>query len=1113
MGLDCQTLYRRGRLWAAIVVVMIVPLHFAPSPLPPITTYSDIATMQRAVRQGEPWAMIFLAERYRDGNQVAQDYAHADRLYRRALTLVEQHYGRSHPLLIPILAGQASLWQKQGDRILYNMADWPRIIAVYRRLLEINRRVCGTGHRQTGLVLDRLARSYHWNDQFRQAEAVYRRALVILERRCRRTDPAVASTMANLAWTLTKGLRDYAGAELILHRALALAERHLGPDHLTTAMVAEKLAWLSDRQCDYPATIALLQRVSAIRRKKLGDTSIELAKTLQNMGYVLQQIGDYGPAERCLHDALAICRRRLPKDHQYTAVVLDFLGCVVTAKGDWASAAAMHRQSLAVFRREFGRYHFQVGATLYHLGWALLGAGDYAGAEKVFRELVEIRRKICRGQDNPHLASAFENMAIVAQHHGDYARAEQLHRRCLEMRTRSLGQDHHFVGHSLRALAEIAMHHRDYRRARQLLHRAYLIQSRNVGERPQITKVLRQLGQVCFVLGDYAQAEDYYRRSCRINRNKLPAHHPDLAMAQHDLATVLLAVGRRQPAIELLRQSFRHHAVHLRDIFPLLTERQQQEFLNKDFHRALNTYLSALDQPQVYDNLLAYRGVTAYSLRQRRLIAADRQTGELPKQLHDARRYYAYLYLNPNPKLPPQVYRQVLDQALARKEQLERQLAHCLPHAAQKMYREQGVTVIRQNLAANQAIVDFVYYERIADWRRPDNRHKHLAAFVVTRERTVVRVELGAADAIDQAATAFRQSLLAAGGGADRYRAAGQRLYRLIWQPLVEYLAGKQLIHIVSDGKLAVAPLDAMVVPGTHPPAYLTERVAIAYLASPWDLVEYRQRPPQPGAGFLCLGAVAYGQRPPMVGGDKAGSTSRIGEKSQWRPLPGAQKEAEELVACYRDRFPRAEVKFLTGVNASETALYHQCAGKKYLHFATHGYYRRTGAAGGSQHKRGVKLLGNGPAQDSQPSTPASPLLDCGLVLAGANLPNRPGDIEDGILTGEELAGYDLRGCDLVVLSACESGIGAEQRGQGIAGLRLAAHIAGARTMLSSLWKIDDADTRLFMKAFYRRLWHDNMGKLQALRATRREWIDQDRRQRRGDQANIWAAFIISGQP
>jgi CHAT domain-containing protein len=145
-----------------------------------------------------------------------------------------------------------------------------------------------------------------------------------------------------------------------------------------------------------------------------------------------------------------------------------------------------------------------------------------------------------------------------------------------------------------------------------------------------------------------------------------------------------------------------------------------------------------------------------------------------------------------------------------------------------------------------------------------------------------------------------------------------------------------------------------------------------------------------------------------------------------------------------------------------------------------------------------------------------------GLVLAGANRPPQPG-VDDGLLTAEEVASLNLPGVELAVLSACETGLGPLAAGEGVLGLQRAFQVAGTRTVVASLWKVNDQATRALMERFYENLWSKRLSKLEALRQAQlsmlREGPDRGMEivgapKPAAPQRHppfLWAAFVLSG--
>lgn len=181
-------------------------------------------------------------------------------------------------------------------------------------------------------------------------------------------------------------------------------------------------------------------------------------------------------------------------------------------------------------------------------------------------------------------------------------------------------------------------------------------------------------------------------------------------------------------------------------------------------------------------------------------------------------------------------------------------------------------------------------------------------------------------------------------------------------------------------------------------------------------------------------------------------------------------------------------VTVLTGAQAVEEALLRDAAGKRFLHLAKHGFF-----------------LGScGDAED--------PLLHSGLVLAGAN--RADGDetgVSDGILTAEEIVATDLRGVELAVLSACDTGRGAVTVGEGVFGLRRALEIAGVRTAVMSLWPVPDRQARRWMVDFYRARVLESATARDAARRASMTLLSDLRSKELPAHPYLWTGFVVAG--
>ncbi|MBY0228601.1 MAG: CHAT domain-containing protein, partial [Gemmataceae bacterium] len=229
------------------------------------------------------------------------------------------------------------------------------------------------------------------------------------------------------------------------------------------------------------------------------------------------------------------------------------------------------------------------------------------------------------------------------------------------------------------------------------------------------------------------------------------------------------------------------------------------------------------------------------------------------------------------------------------------------------------------------------------------------------------------------------------------------------------------------------------------------------------------------------------------------------GLRRGWTALPGTAAEAEGVEKAFAAL--RGKATRLSKGEATAGAIRAALPRARHAHLATHAWYDLE--------------------KGKHAATGWHPLLLCGLAFAGAN--REPGEGEDdGLLTALEVSELDLSGLELAVLSACETGLGVIANGDGVMGMRRAFAAAGARSVVSSLWKVDDEATRVLMERFYANLWGRKMGRLEALAESQR-WMLREgkadpgvaRGMRRKDAPQpaedgrmppyYWAAFVLSG--
>ena len=342
-----------------------------------------------------------------------------------------------------------------------------------------------------------------------------------------------------------------------------------------------------------------------------------------------------------------------------------------------------------------------------------------------------------------------------------------------------------------------------------------------------------------------------------------------------------------------------------------------------------------------------------------------------------------------------------------------------------------------------------------------------------------------------------------------------------LWQPIAKHVEGAKIVLISPDGPLCRLPFAAL--PSADGKKYLLEEYMIAILPVPQMLPELlaprNNRPANWLPSMLALGDIDFDATPGLPQKTADWKPRRAGEAMNWQRLPATKGEILAIEDAFTKAIPKARFSLLRDALATEAEFRKQAPKFEYLHLATHGFFAP------KELKSALRLDDSDRAtsrldDDKLPRFVGHhPGLLSGIVLAGANKPAADGD--DGVLTALEVAELNLSKVELAVLSACETGLGETAGGEGVLGLQRAFQIAGARTIVTSLWKVDDDATRKLMERFYDNYWKKNMGSLESLREAQ-IWLLQEGPKRgivrademEGDRRSppyYWAAFVLSG--
>jgi tetratricopeptide (TPR) repeat protein len=876
-----------------------------------------------------------------------------------------------------------------------------------------------------------------------------------------------------------------------------------------------RLAVQLHRQGFSQQAIGLATRARALARQRLGPNHPLYATSLSNLAVFCQAIGEYAIALPLCRRAAEIRRAALGEKHPDYAASLNTLAVLYQRMGNFSDALPLCRQAAEICRNVLGEKHPDYAQSLNILAVLYQAMGNLSDALPLCRQAVEIRRTVL-GENHPHHAQGLNNLAVLYQAMGDHTAAFPLCRRAVEIYRTALGEKHPDYANSLNNLAALYAATGRPSEALTLMEQAASIDDRTIGQVLAIGSDRQRIAYLKGVLYRLYQSLSLVQQ-----------HLTDSPAAVR--AALDLVLRRKAVAAEAL--ATQRDAV-LGGKYPALGPRLHE--------------VAAL-RMQIARNALAGPGPEGLEY-QRRLLAewnARKETleaelaGQIPElnmeqQLRAADRRAVALGLPEGFALVEFVHFLPFDFRAVpargeRRWKSARYMAFVLPGGAPDEVR---MIDVGEAKPIDQMIDDF---------------RAGVIAEAGHGRNMARRREGGYPSAENNAGSALRavlfDRLTPAFGGHTRLLIAPEGgLTRLPFEvlPTVE---GRRLLdnyHIsyLSCGRDVLRFGAAATGQPGRPlviadPDFDLEIVPNQGLA-PAEVVFWPRRPGRdeklPAPSMPPVVRVDYG--PALSGrGERAPATAM-------QPVPGPATGADPAVRRSRElerdrrayhfhrlRGTRAEGEWIAsrlgvspwvGATALEGRLKSVCRSPLILHLATHGFFLPDQPGDPDREGRDLgfdlgELSGEwgGPDRLSGPMM-EDPMLRSGLALAGANTwlraGNLPGEAEDGLLIAEDVTGLDLLATELVVLSACETGLGQVHVGEGVFGLRRAFVLAGAKTLVMSLWKVPDDQTRELMEDYYRRLLAGE-GRAEALRQA------QLAMKAKYPEPHYWGAFICQGDP
>ena len=955
----------------------------------------------------------------------------------------------------------------------------------------------------------------YYRGDMQAARDYYNSALSIRERLAPNTVD-VANSLTNLG-SVAYNRGDMQAAQEYHSRALTLRER-LAPNSLSLASTLNSLGAVALKRGDLEATQDYFSRALAVR-ELLAPNSVDIANSLNNLGAVSKDRGDLQAAQDYHSRALAI-RDRLSPNSADVAISLNNLGTLARDRGYLKAAQDYHSRALAI-RERLAPNSADVASSLNHLGNLARDRGDLQAAQEYHARALAIRERLSPNSLN--VATSLHNLGTVVASRGDLQVAQELFERALAIRER-LAPNSLLIANCLVSLGNVAWHRDDLQVAQDYYNQALAIHERLGPNSSRVADLLNNLGETAAKGGDAQAAEGYYERALAIWERIAP-HSLHIAIGLNNLGNIALQERRFSDA--------RSHFIRAVDI----VERYRQQILFTEARALLvaqhtgpytglmRAYLGLNDPPAAFataerararsllENLTEARaeirqGVDATLLKRERLLQeqlndkADRQTQVLSGQHTDEQAAAA---------------KKELDALLVQYQEVQAQIRAKSPrYAGLTQPQPLGLQEIQQQvLDKDTLLLEYVL----------GDEGSYLFAVTPSSIRSF---ELPKRAEIEQASRRVYDLLLARQpvrgetvsqrqaridkADAD-YPAAAAALSQVVLGPVAGMLSDQRLL-IVADGALQFVPFGVLPVPGIRGQGSgigektINQRASNCSLPDPCPLIADHEIVSLPSASAMAvMRRELQGRKPaeklvavladPVF--DPEDPRLKLAQQTpSSQPtaaaLPAELDRAIRSVGLFNDRGSLSRLPFTREEAEAILAVAPAGQGTKAIDFKAS---RATATSAELGHYRIVHLATHGLLNTERPEL-------SGIVLS---LVDEHGKPQDGFLRLHEVYNLNLP-AELVVLSACQTGLGKDIKGEGLVGLTRGFMYAGAKSVLASLWNVNDSVTAQLMKQFYQAMFVNGLPPAAALRAAQvKMWKRKSSRS-----PYYWAAFVLQGE-
>ncbi|MDQ2655790.1 MAG: CHAT domain-containing protein [Bacteroidota bacterium] len=795
-------------------------------------------------------------------------------------------------------------------------------------------------------------------------------------------------------------------------------------------------------------------------------------KTISNQGLLYATMGRYTQAEGFISGALDIRKEKFGGGNIAMASSLNNYGVLHYNLGRYNEAEKTLASALSIVAANRLTASMPYSIILNNQAMLFQAIGRFEEAEKSLVDAISVAEKLESKKSKNHL-KFLSNLALLYQQMGKYPQAEAIY---LGMEKR-LGKTNPDYASMLSNQAALYMLMDKQDKVENLLKTAAGIYKNSFGEEnPAYAKVICDLANFYRMNARYSDALPLLEKALAIREKTLGKNHPHYVQSQEDLAILHWKNQSPDKAYALYQDLMASSLEFINRYFPPMSEAEKTKYwdvLSPRFQRFYNFAIDASPAipalvKDLFDYQIATKALLLNSTNKVKQSIFNSRDGLLIKDYItwvDQKEQLARLYAYSKSELKQQKIN--LDSIERAANTMEKSLSERSRDFSEGFTSAKiSYQNVRDLLTDSEAVVEIIRVRNFDQVFTGDSRY---LALIIKKGAAMPAMKV--LDNGQQLETRY----------AKYYRNAIQQKvqddysYEQYWSRIEPELAGKKVVYLSPDGVYNQINLNTLKKTGAD---YFINRYDLTILGNSKDLIALKSRKATaPSKNATLLGFPDYGGQAISA-------------------LPGTKVEIDGIASILKASGYKLNV--LTQASATETNL-KSVKSPEVLHIATHGYFLQDVESTGSAF--GVELEN---ASDN-------PLLRSGLMLAGAaktlsgaTAPNLSSN-DNGILTAYEAMNMDLEGTQLIVLSACETGLGDVKAGEGVYGLQRAFVVAGADALIMSLWKVDDAATQQLMKSFYAN-WIKLRNKQKAFKQAQLQLMLKYK------EPYYWGAFVMMGQ-